>query len=145
MLPRMSSRAPSSAIGGKPSSNGPVMQQVYVDTVADDIDIEASGLLDGLDGQTRAERSELIEYLLDDGFTVDHIRSEFAPMLMPAGRLVGDDGVRLSTRQICEDTGVDLELLEAIQRALGLPRVDDPDAPVHLRADADAAARARIF
>jgi adenylate cyclase len=113
--------------------------------VADDIDIEASGLLDGLDGQPRAERAELIEYLLDDGFTVDHIRSEFAPMLMPAGRVVGDDGVRMSARQICEDTGVDLELLEAIQRALGLPRVDDPDAPVHLRADADAAARARVF
>ncbi len=107
--------------------------------------IEASGLLDGLEGKARAERAELIEWLLDEGFTVDHIRSEFAPMLMPAGRVVGDDGVYLSTRQICEDTGVDLELLEAMQRALGLPRVDDLDAPVHLRADADAAARAKIF
>lgn len=107
--------------------------------------IEASGLLDGLEGQARIERAELIEWLLGEGFTVDHIRSEFAPMLMPAGRIVGDDGVRLSTRQICEDTGIDPELLEAMQRALGLPRVDDFDAPVHLRADADAAARARVF
>ena len=49
------------------------------------------------------------------------------------------------SRQICEDTGIDLELLEAMQRALGLPRVDDPDAPVHLRADAEAAAQARMF
>ena len=31
------------------------------------------------------------------------------------------------------------------QRALGLPRVDDPDAQVHLRADAEAAARSRVF
>ena len=66
-------------------------------------------------------------------------------MLMPAGRVVGDDGVYVSTRQICEDTGIDLELLEAMQRALGLPRVDDPDAPVHLRADAEAAAQAQMF
>ena len=42
-------------------------------------------------------------------------------MLMPAGRVVGDDGVYVSARQICEDTGIDLELLEAMQRALGLP------------------------
>ena len=107
--------------------------------------IEASGLLDGLEGQARAERAELIEWLLADGFTVEHIRSEFAPMLMPAGRVVGDDGVYVSTRQICEDTGIDVELLEAMQRALGLPRVDDPDAPVHLRADAEAAAQAQMF
>jgi len=102
-------------------------------------------LLDGLEGQVRAERAELIEWLLGEGFTVDHIRSEFTPMLMPAGRLVGDDGVYVSARQICEETGIDLELLEAMQRALGLPRVDDPDARVHLRADAEAAARARVF
>jgi len=116
--------------------------------VSDDRSIEAietSGLLDGLEGQVRAERAELIEWLLGEGFTVEHIRSEFTPMLMPAGRIVGDDGVYVSTRQICEETGIDLELLEAMQRALGLPRVDDPDAPVHLRADAEAAARARVF
>ena len=116
--------------------------------MADDIDIdaiEAAGLLDGLEGQARAERAELIEWLLAEGFTLEHIGSEFAPMLMPAGRVVGDDGVYVSSRQICEDTGIDLELLEAMQRALGLPRVDDPDAPVHLRADAEAAAQARMF
>lgn len=116
--------------------------------MADEIDIEAieaSGLLDGLEGRARAERAELIAWLLDEGFTVEAIRSDFAPMQMPAGRLMGDDGVHVSTRQICEETGVDLELVEAMQRALGLPRVDDPDAPVHLRADAEVAARAQVF
>ncbi len=66
-------------------------------------------------------------------------------MLLPAGRFVGDDGVRVSARQICEETGIDLELLEAIQRALGLPRSEDPDAAIHLRADSEAAARAKAF
>lgn len=107
--------------------------------------VEAAGLLDGLEGVARAERAELIEWLLAQGFTIDHIRSEFAPMLMPAGLVVGDDGVYVSSRQICDDTGIDMELLEAMQRALGLPRVDDPDAPVHLRADIETAARAQLF
>ena len=76
-----------------------------------------------------------------EGFTVEQIRGEVAPMLMPAGRIVGNDGVYVSARQICEETGIDLELLEEIQRAMGLPRADDPDAVVHLRADSKAAAK----
>jgi adenylate cyclase len=113
--------------------------------VAEGVDIEAAGLLDGLQGQARAERAELIEWLLGKGFTVEQIRAEFAPMLLPAGRIVGDDGVYVSARQICDETGIDLELLEAIQRAMGLPRADDPDAVVHLRADSQAAANAKVF
>jgi adenylate cyclase len=99
------------------------------------------GLLDGFEGSARRERAELIAWLLDRGFTVDQIKGEFAP----AGRIVGDDGVYVSARQICEETGIDLELLEANQRALGLPRSDDPDAAVHRRADSEVAARAKTF
>jgi Adenylate cyclase regulatory domain len=103
---------------------------LYVGIVAEEVDVEALGLLDGLEGDARRERAELIVWLLDRGFTVDQIKDEFAPMLMPAGRIVGDDGVYVSARQICEETGIDLELLEANQRALGLPRTDDPDAAI---------------
>ncbi|MGX9787229.1 adenylate cyclase regulatory domain-containing protein [Mycobacterium sp. MMS18-G62] len=113
--------------------------------MAEDFDLEASGLLDGLEGQARAERAELIEWLLGEGFTVEQIRGAVAPMLLPAGRIVGDDGVRVSARQICAETGIDLELLEAIERAMGLPRAEDPDALVHLRVDGESAARARVF
>ena len=116
-----------------------------VEPVTEPVDIEASGLLDGLEGDARAERAELIEWLLQEGFSVERIRDEVAPMLLPAGRFVGDDGVRVSARQICEETGIDLELLEAVQRALGQPRSEDPDAVIHLRADSEAAARARVF
>jgi adenylate cyclase len=113
--------------------------------VAADFDIEAFGLLDGLEGQARAERAELVEWLLDQGFTVDHIRGAVSPMLLPAGRIVGDDGRYVSARQICEETGIDLELLQSIQRALGMPTADDPDAAILLRADSEAAARAKVF
>jgi adenylate cyclase len=118
---------------------------VYVDSVAEDFDIEASGLLDGLDGTARTERSELVEWLLGEGFTVDQIRGEISPMLLPAGRIVGNDGVHVPARLICDEVGIDLELLQAVQSAFGLPRADDPDAAIHLRADVEAAARVKSF
>lgn len=118
---------------------------VYVGPVADDFDIEASGLLDGLEGTARAERAELIAWLLGKGVAVDVIRNAFLPMLLGARRELGDDGVYVSARETSEKTGIDLELLQRIQHAMGLPTVDDPDAAVHLRADAEAAAFAQRF
>lgn len=108
-------------------------------------EIEASGLLDGLTGEARAERAELDAWLLDQGITVGEIRDSYAPMLLPARRALGDDGTRVSARDISERTGVDLELLSRMQHAVGLPRVDDPDAAVYIAADGDAASHIRQF
>lgn len=113
--------------------------------MAEDFDLEASGLLDGLEGKARAERAELIPWLLDRGITVAEIRDAVQPMLLASRRYFGEDGTFLSARQISEQTGLDLELLERIQRASGLPRVDDPDAAVYLRTDGEAAGYAQKF
>ncbi|HKH50463.1 MAG TPA: adenylate cyclase regulatory domain-containing protein, partial [Mycobacterium sp.] len=43
--------------------------------MAADVDIEALGLLDNLEGEARRERAELIAWLLDQGFSLDHIRA----------------------------------------------------------------------
>ena len=102
--------------------------------VAEEFDIEASGLLDGLEGKARAERAELIPWLLEHGVTVEQIRNAIMPALLASRRLLGDDGTYVSARETSEKTGIDLELLQRIQRAMGLPSVDDPDAPVYLRA-----------
>jgi adenylate cyclase len=102
-------------------------------------------LLGDLEGSARAERAELIEWLLRHGFTVEQIRGAVAPMLLPAGRLMGDDGTYMSAREISETYSVDLDLLQRMQRALGLPTVDDPDRAVYLRADADAAVSGQRF
>lgn len=110
-----------------------------------DIDIEASGLLDGLDGKARADRAELIPWLLDQGVTIEQIRDSDAPVLLASRRVLGDDGDYISAREISESTGIDLELLQRIQRALGLPRVDDPDEAAHLRVDGEIARYARQF
>ncbi|WP_428341232.1 adenylate/guanylate cyclase domain-containing protein [Mycobacterium sp.] len=106
---------------------------------------EVDKLLDGLEGNARAERAELIEWLLKQGITVEEIRASPVPMLVGSRRLIGDDGDYVSTREISEATGLDLELLQRVQRAIGLVRVEDPDAAVHLRADVAAATHAKEF
>jgi adenylate cyclase len=110
-----------------------------------DVDIEALGLLDGLEGNARAERAELIPWLLERGITVEQIRGAYAPALLAARKILGDDGTYVSAREASEQTGIDVDLLQRIQLAMGLPRVDDPDAVVHLRADAESAAFAQRF
>ena len=102
-------------------------------------------LLGDLEGSARAERVELIEWLLAQGFSVEQIRSAVAPMLLAAGRLMGEDGSYVSAREISETYGIDLGLLQRMQRALGLPTVDDPDLAVYLRADAAAAVSGQRF
>ena len=113
--------------------------------MAADFDFEALGLLDGLDGQARNERAELIQWLLDRGFSIDHIcGSAAAPLMLPASKVLGDDGHYVSAREVSEATGIELELLQRLHRAIGLEN-DDPDATVLLRADGQAAARAKFF
>ncbi|WP_099022296.1 adenylate/guanylate cyclase domain-containing protein [Mycolicibacterium palauense] len=103
-----------------------------------DPEIEATGLLEGLEGSARAERSELIGWLVERGVAVEQIRASFSPMLLAARRLIGDDGTYVSTRDIAAKTGMDLELVQRLQRAMGLPAVDDPDSAAYLRADGEA-------
>jgi len=113
--------------------------------VTDDVDLETSGLLDGLTGEVRTERAELIPWLLEQGITADEIRASFAPMLLPARRALGDDGTYVSARQIGEWTGLDVDVLTRFQRASGLPHVEDPDAAVFMRPDGDTAVHIKRF
>lgn len=106
---------------------------------------DIADLLDGLDGTARAERAELIAWLLEQGITADEIRLANPPLLLATRRLIGDDGTYVSAREISETYGIDLALLQRVQRAIGLARVDDPDAAVHMRADGEAAATAQRF
>ncbi|AXN42103.1 adenylate/guanylate cyclase domain-containing protein [Mycobacterium marinum] len=114
--------------------------------MAADVDIEASGLLDGLEGTARQDRAELISWLLERGFSLEHIQaSAAAPVMLPAYRVLGDDGTLVSAREICAATGIELDVLQRLQRAVGLPRIDDPDEAVLPRADAEAVRHAKVF
>lgn len=92
-----------------------------------------------------AERAELIDWLAGQGFTAEEIESSFSPMLLPARRVLGDEGRYVSARQISEQVGLELEQLIRFQRAAGLPQVDDPDAPVFMKRDGDAAVHIKRF
>jgi len=108
-------------------------------------DPEIDDLLDGLHGTARAERAELIEWLLGQGFTAEQIRVASAPALLPTGRVVGLDDDYVSAREIAATHGIDLQFLQRVQRAIGLARMDDPDAAMHLRGDGAVAAQAQGF
>jgi adenylate cyclase len=113
--------------------------------VQDGNDQNIDDLLEGLEGTARTERTELVRWLLDQGITPDEIRTTNPPLLLATRHLMGDDGTYVSTREISETYGVDLALLQRVQRAIGLARVDDPDAAVHMRADGEAAAFTQRF
>lgn len=108
-------------------------------------DPEIDDLLDGLEGTARAERAELIDWLRGQGITAEEIRGNVSPMLLASRRLVGDDGTYVSAREISEATGVELDQLQRLLRAVGLPWMDNPDAPAQMRADASIAEHARRF
>jgi adenylate cyclase len=139
----------SSTTGGNPWSSAALItahhraSALYVDHVDDEPGQNIEDLLDGLEGTARTERAELVEWLLEQGITADEIRATNPPLLLASRHLVGDDGTYVSTREISETYGVDLVLLQRVQRAIGLARVDDPDAVVHMRADGEAAALMR--
>lgn len=102
-------------------------------------------LLEGLEGTARTERAELLRWLFEQGITAEEIRATNPPLLLATRHIIGDDGTYVSTREISETHGIDLGLLQQVQRAIGLVRVDDPDAVVHMRADGEAAAFAQRF
>ena len=106
---------------------------------------DPDGLLDGLDGDLRAERAELVEWLIQQGFSVEEIRSSLSPMLLPTRRLLGDDGQYVSAREISERVGLPIEELTRFQRAVGMAHVEDPEAPVFTRPDGDTAVHLRRF
>lgn len=83
----------------------------------------------------QTDQHALTEWLLSEGFTAEEIDDSFAPMLLPARRALGDDGTRLSARQISEKTGMELGAVQAILHAAGRPRSDDEAAELYLPVD----------
>jgi adenylate cyclase len=128
----------------------PALYVDHVDDPLDDplddiVDQNIDDLLGGLEGTARTERAELVAWLLEQGITAEEIRATNPPLLLATRHLIGDDGTYVSTREISETYGIDLTLLQRVQRAIGLVRVDDPDAVVHMRADGEAAAFTQRF
>ncbi|HXS42985.1 MAG TPA: adenylate cyclase regulatory domain-containing protein [Solirubrobacteraceae bacterium] len=110
------------------------------------IDFEAEGLLEGLEGEARDARRELLERLGAEGVGLDELRAATVDgrvLFLAAERVVG--GIpRFSARQVAERADLPVEFLVAIRRAHGLP-VSDADAVVFSEDDVEGARLGRAF
>jgi adenylate cyclase len=104
------------------------------------IDFAAEGLLDGLDGQARAERATLLQQLADDGVPLSEMRRSTAAgsiMYLPADRvIVGSE--RYTAAEIAELSDVSENFLIAARRAMGLPIPEQGEA-VYTTAELESA------
>jgi adenylate cyclase len=114
--------------------------------MADAEDFEAEGLLDGLEGEERAGRIELLERLRADGVPTDELREAAAEGrlgLLPLERaLIGEP--RHSPNEVAELSGVPVEALERQWRSMGVV-VPDRDEMSLGREDLEAAHRQRAL
>jgi adenylate cyclase len=105
------------------------------------IDFAAEGLLDGLQGKQREERLQLLEYLAAEGVELSELRRTTASgtvMFLPAERLISGEE-RYTAAEVAERSGIELEFLLALRRAMGLP-IPDPHERVYTATDLQMAA-----
>ena len=114
---------------------------------AAEIDFEAEGLLDDLEGEAREARLALLRELAAEGVSLEELREAVAAgrlTLLPVERALAGAGRRYTAREIAEIAGIDLELLRRFSAALGVPYTD-PDEPRGTEADLEAARRMKAF
>ncbi len=110
------------------------------------IDFAAEGLLDGLEGEARAARLELLEQLAAEGVELAELRAASRDgrlLFVGAERAMGGPAL-YSTRDVGERVGVDPAFLLALRRAHGLP-VPEVDDVVCTEVDIEAGRIARQF
>ena len=87
------------------------------------MDFEAEGLLEGLEGEEREAREELLEQLSRAGASEDELRKaveEGRLALLPVERALGGQG-DLTAAEVAERAGVSEAFVSRHRRALGLP------------------------
>jgi adenylate cyclase len=108
------------------------------------IDFEAEGLLDGVGGQARAARLDLLERLAAEGVSLEELREAIAAgrlTLLPVERAIAGDGPRYTRDEVAELSGADLGLLQRASAALGIPY---PEAGEKVLTEADLGAARRV-
>ncbi len=110
------------------------------------MDWAAEGLLDGLDGDARAERVELLDWLEELGFEPDQIRQasdEGLLLLLPADRVVAGPG-RFTAEEVGERANVHPDFLRLLRRVNGLA-VPEPGMASYSDVDVQLADVARQY
>lgn len=89
-----------------------------------EIDFEAEGLLEGVEGEARQARRELLQELADDGASLEELKQAVAEdrlALLPVERVLHGGGERYTLEQLLERSGVPRDLFLRQRQALGLP------------------------
>jgi adenylate cyclase len=110
------------------------------------VDWQQEGLLEGVDGDERDARAELLEQLHDAGVEIDELRravQEDRLTLLPVERVIGGD-CDLTTLDVSQRSGVDADVLRMQWQALGLPRREDDERAFGQR-DVEAARQLKAF
>ncbi|HTX10029.1 MAG TPA: adenylate cyclase regulatory domain-containing protein [Solirubrobacteraceae bacterium] len=106
----------------------------------DETTFEAAGLLEGLGPAARAERVDLLRYLMGLGFPLDQLRHHTALgtlTLLPANRVLGGD-LLYTHDEVVERSGVDGAMLDQLRQAMGFPRAE-PEELAFSDADIESA------
>ena len=102
------------------------------------MDFAAQGLLDGLEGDERRAREQLLARLVSEGVGLDELRSAVAEdrlALVPVERVLGGTH---TAAEVSERTGLPVEVILRVRGLLGLP-VPAPDDRVFSDEDVAAA------
>jgi adenylate cyclase len=108
------------------------------------MDFAGHGLLDGLEGDHRAAREQLLTRLAEGGFSLEELTDavqENRLALLPVDRVLGGTH---TAREIEQQTGLPAELMIRIRRLHGLPE-PDPEARVFSDEDIEAARSTKLF
>jgi adenylate cyclase len=108
------------------------------------MDFEAEGLLDGVDGEAKADRKRLLTQLADDGFGADELRAgikENRLALLPVDRALAGT---MTAQEIEEKTGLAAGTMLRIRRLGGLPEAK-PHERVFSEEDIEAAKSIKLF
>lgn len=112
-----------------------------------EIDFEAEGLLDGVEGAPREARRELLEQLAEEGCSLEELKAAVAAgrlTLLPVERALAGEGPRYTAREVAEMADLDIDVLQRFSSALGVP-YGDPDERRATNADLEAARMVKAF
>jgi len=108
------------------------------------VDFAAKGLLDGLKGDERVQREQLLTRLLSDGFSEDELAKaviENRLALLPVDRVLGGTH---TAAEIEQRTGLEASTMIQLRRLQGLPQ-PGPEDRVFSDEDVEAARSTKLF
>lgn len=111
------------------------------------MDWEAEGLLEGLEGEARGARADLLDQLCEAGVPVEELKEAVEQdrlALLPVERVLGGADARYTRREVAEKSGLTEEMLAANWRALGMPE-PAPDERAFSEREVEAAKGIKQF